>query len=140
VNGVPRGTEYEGDAPDLAQQISRIVGSGRVRASYGADARLGERHGAEQLVSVGIMNSDLGDRDSVAVERVLGLIAAATAEWLRQRGILTPGTLISIGLAREVDLRLVSWSWGTGGRRYWIGTDGRPTLRSPGDAERDDSH
>ncbi len=69
---------------------------------------------------------------------MLGTIARAAAEWLRRREILTPGTLVSIELAREVDLWLVSWSRGRGGRSYWIGADGRPT-ETLADASRDES-
>jgi hypothetical protein len=110
----PPGAEHEGDAPDLAAEIAGIVGSGRVQASYGADERLRDHHGAARLVSIGLINSDLPDRESTEVERVLGTIAGAAAEWLRRREILTPGTLVSIELAREVDLWLVSWSRGRG--------------------------
>ena len=132
-----RGAEHEGDAPDLAGEIARIVGRGTVRASYGADKRLRELQGAARLISIGVINSDLGDRERPEIERVLDAIADAAVEWLRRREILTPGTLISIQLAREVDLRLVSWGWGTGGRRYWVGADGRPTTTAPPHASRD---
>jgi hypothetical protein len=126
--GVP---DYDTDAADLADEIGRIVGSGRVRAVYASGERLPETYGTARLVSVGVMNSDLLERGRAATEEVYGRIADAAAAWLRRRGLLVPGTLISIGLGHEVDLVLVSWARGTGGTKFWIGDDGKPTMNRP---------
>jgi hypothetical protein len=123
--------EYDTDAADLADEVARIVGSGTVRASYGSGERLRESHGVARLVSIAVTNPDLAHRTSDDVDGVLARIAHAAAAWLRGRTLLVPGTLISIHLVREVDLVLVSWARGFGGRNFWIGDDGGPTLAAP---------
>lgn len=126
--GVP---EYGADAPDLAEEVTRIVGSGQARASYGSGDSLRESHGAARLVTIGVVNSDLAERAPAEVDEVFARLADAATAWLRRRELLVRGTLISIGLVREVDLVVVSWGRGTGGRRFWIGDDGGPTLAAP---------
>ena len=133
-----RGAEHEGDAPDLARDVSRIVGSGHAHASYGADERLREIYGATHLISIGVINSNLGERDRGEIDRTFATIADAAAGWLRRRDVLIPGTLVSIHLVRETDLRLVSWSRSTGGCRFWIDADGRPTTMPPASSSPDE--
>ena len=55
------------------------------------------------------------DRDAL-----LTRVAALGLDWLRTRSLVVPGTLVSVRLIREVDLRIVSWAWGVGGEAFWV--------------------
>ena len=124
-------SERDLDASDLARQVERIVGDGRVRAHYTGDQRLENVHDASRILSIAVLNSNLPRRPPLEVDAVYARVAEAGAAWLRQGGLLTAGTLVSIRCVREIDLVLVSWAWGAGGRAYCIGVDGRPTLQAP---------
>lgn len=127
-------TEHGIDTADLEEVVGRMVLCGRVKATYAAGAWVRHSHGAERMLSVGIVNP----RDRDAAEAGLAGVAGAAAEWLAARGLAVAGTRISIHLLREVDLMLVSWAWGRGGATFWIDAAGELTASPPvesGEAE-----
>ena len=105
--------------------------TGRTRADYLAGDSVVRQHGTRWLLSIGLVNSGIqrwraDDRDAV-----LRHVAETGARWLEERTLLVPGTLISVQLLREVDLRVFSWGWGVGGQTFWVNTAGQLTADPP---------
>lgn len=122
-------TEQNIDAADLAGEVAGMVPCGRVKATYAAGTWVRDAHGAERMLSVGIVNP----RDRGEAEAGLAAVAGAAAEWLAGRGLAVAGTRISIHLLREVDLAAVSWAWAKGGATFWIDAAGLLTSSPPED-------
>ena len=118
-------------ASDLAETIGTFVERGRVNASYMAGEGVFRVHGVQRLLSIGLTNTDVSDRPPAERDALLMRVALACVDWLRGRELPVPATLVSISLLREIDLRLISWSWGVGGRVYWIDSHGAPTQQAP---------
>src|SRR5438094_6930779 len=117
------------DAPELESDVRALVGDGRVKANYVAGDWVREAHGAPCLMSIGVTNSNVARRPRAERNEVCARIAEAAVEWLRAGGRLAPGTLISIGFFREVDLLVINWSIGAGGCAFWVETDMRLTTQ-----------
>ena len=124
--------EREIDATDLAAEVAALAGSGRVRAHYSAGDRMLKLHDTRRILSIGVTNSDAARRPPDERDAFIAQVAQAGAAWLRRRALLAPATLISIGLIREIDLRLISWTWSVGGRAFWTDAEGTLTGTAPG--------
>jgi hypothetical protein len=129
--GVPANQHIE--APDLATEIGTIVGRGKTHAHFTASEWVLESHGALCVLAISVTNGDLHRRPPAEREALLSRIAEEGIAWLRRRGLAVEGTLVSVTLMREVDLRVVSWAWGVGGRAYWVDGTGALTSQRPSD-------
>jgi hypothetical protein len=78
------------------------------------------------IVNSGLERLAVADRDAL-----LARVAAVGRDWLRARSLLLPGTLVSVRLQREVDLKVVSWGWGVGGEAFWVDELGGLTKDRP---------
>ena len=70
------------DATDLAAVVARMVPCGRVKATYAAGAWVRAAHGAERMLSIGVVNP----RDRGEAEAGMAAVGAAAAEWLAGGG------------------------------------------------------
>ena len=129
--GIPADQEIE--ATDLAAEVGALAGRGKARANFAAGAWALEAHGAPRILAIGVTNADVHRRPPAERDALLARIAEAGAAGLRRRGLPAAGTLVSVSLMREVDLRVVSWAWGVGGAAYWIDDAGALTSQRPSD-------
>ncbi len=119
-------------ASDLEAEIGVLTaGTGRTRADYLAGDWVVRQHGTRWLLSIGLVNSGVQRWRTEDRDAVLHHVAETGARWLQERSLLLPGTLISIQLLREVDLRVFSWSWGVGGETFWVDTAGQLSADPP---------
>lgn len=95
------------EADDLAAELSELTGSGRVPASYASGPSV-EKYGAPHLLSIALINSKFNRCSSDEVGALAEHLAAAGCAWLGRNALVKPSTMISIQLARETDLLLVS--------------------------------
>ncbi len=127
--------EPEITSTDLVEQIAALVGSGQVRCEYVTGEWVRQAHGAPRMLSIALTNSDVPHWPAPKRDVVLARVAGAGVDWLRRRQRPAGGTLVSIALVRKIDLRIISWTWGVGGRDYWIDAHGTLTDQPTNEKE-----
>lgn len=120
-------------ATELETAIASLHAGGHPRADYthGTFVRTVHHVDSERMLTIALMNSGVDRLEVEERDALLERIAKLGIDWLRPRSLLVAGTLVSIALSREVDLKLVSWSWGTGGRAFWINESGELSTVPP---------
>jgi hypothetical protein len=125
--------EQEIEAADLAAEVGALAVRGTARAHYAAGAWVMKAYSAPRILVISVTNADLDRRPPAERDALLARIAEAGAAWLRRRGLLVAGTLVSVSLVREVDLHVVSWARSVRGAAYWVDDAGALTSQRPSD-------
>ena len=125
-------------ATELEAAVAALGRGGRTRADYthGASVRTTYYVASGRILAIGLINSGVDRLPTDERDALLERIGNLGLDWLRAKSLAVPGTLVSISLTREVDLKLVSWGWGAGGQTFWVDDRGElTTMRpaSPGD-------
>ena len=130
---MPRDNQYETmRATELEGEIGRLHG-GRTRADYthGDFVRTVHHVPSSRMLTIALVNSGLESLPAVERDMRLDRVGKLGLDWLRARSLLVPATLVSVTLSREIDLKLVSWGWGVGGRAFWVDNNGSLTTERP---------
>ena len=120
-------------ATELESAIASLFPAGCTRAEYthGTFVRTVHLVGSERMLTIALTNSGVDRLEIEERDALLERIAKLGIDWLRARSLAVRGTLVSVSLNREVDLKLVSWGWGGGGRAFWIDERGELTTVPP---------
>lgn len=126
---------YDGHtpAPELELKVRTAAAPvHRVTASYLDADWVEKQFGTTPVLTIGVTNTGVEPTRRDDLLREIGNLGWA---WLRDRSLLRPGTMIAVTLHREIDLTLISFSWGKGGRVFWIDDAGALTTEEPRAAE-----
>jgi len=120
-------------ATDLEAQVASLHAGNRTRADYvhGDFVRTVHLVASARKLTVALVNSRVERLPVAERDALFTRIAKLGLDWLSTRSLLVPGTLLSVSLHREVDLELVSWSWGVGGAVFWVDELGGLTREAP---------
>ena len=120
-------------ATELEAAVAALGRGGRTRADYshGAFVRTTYYVASSRLLAIGLTNSGVDRLPTDERDALLERIGELGLDWLRAKSLVVPGTLVSISLTREVDLKLLSWGWGVGGQAFWVDDRGELTTMRP---------